>query len=69
MPSLVLFYGIAYSLSALHDSVVPFEEVVCAFHAPIYTTASGRYIFFVLLPWPEAIKCVRGHAPIFFKPS
>ena len=34
-PSLVLFYGVAYSLSALHDSVVPFEEVVCAFVASI----------------------------------
>ena len=34
-PSLVLFYGVAYSLSALHDSVVPLEEVVCAFVAPI----------------------------------
>ena len=34
-PSLVLFYGVAYSLSALHDSVVPLEEVVCAFVASI----------------------------------
>ena len=32
-------------------------------HAPIYTTASGRYIFFALLP--EAIKCVMGHAPFY----
>ena len=31
--SLILFYGVAYSLSALHYSVVPFEEVVCAFVA------------------------------------
>ena len=32
-------------------------------HAPIYSTASGKYILFALLP--EAIKCVRGHAPFY----